>query len=131
MLKKVKAFSPTCFVKEPVVKAITLETTFDVKVQHDSDRVGFACRADQTVLEAADVAGVTLPSSCGVGMCTSCAAQLTEGNVELGEGSVCGAECQETGFVLLCLIYPRSDLQLIAGQEERLYSLGGPFGTSN
>ena len=81
----------------------------------------FACRADQTVLSAAEAAGVPLPSSCCSGVCTTCAAKLTSGSVHQPDAMGVKAELREQGYALLCVSYPLSDLQLLAGQEDALY----------
>ena len=96
--------------------------TFTVNIQIDSEQCNFICRSDQTVLDAAEEAGVTLPSSCLVGMCCSCAALLKEGSVTMEEAMGLKDEFQEKGFVLLCQSYPKSDLSLIANQEETVSS---------
>jgi ferredoxin len=83
----------------------------------------FPCRADQTVLAAAELAGVSLPSSCCSGVCTTCAARVTEGSVDQSEAMGVKAELQAQGFALLCVAFPRSDLRLLAGQEDALYHL--------
>ena len=93
-------------------------TTFNISVQSGSDHYNFPCRIDQTVLDAAEEASVTFDISCGVGMCTSCAVRLVEGNVRLGEGHVSGDECLEEGLLLVCVAYPRSDLRLIKDPEQ-------------
>ena len=104
------------------------ELKFNVHILLGSDHYDFPCKSTQTVLSAAEEAGVPLPNSCGVGMCTTCAAKLSEGKVELGEGSVCAPECHQKGFILLCVAYPRSNLKFVAGLEEELFSLGDPYG---
>lgn len=83
----------------------------------------FPCRTDQTVLAAAEAAGVALPSSCCSGVCTTCAARILEGKVEQPDAMGVKAELQEDGFALLCVSYPRSDLRLLAGQEDALYDI--------
>ena len=93
-------------------------TRFNIYVQSGSDHYNFPCRIDQTVLDAAEEAGVTFDSSCGVGMCTSCAARLVDGNVRLGEGHVSGDACLEEGLLLVCVAYPRSDLRIIKDPEQ-------------
>ena len=93
-------------------------TTFNIYVQSGSDHYKFPCKIDQTVLDAAEDAGVTFDISCGVGMCTTCAVRLAEGNVRLGEGHVSGDECLEEGLLLVCVAYPRSDLRLIKDPEQ-------------
>jgi ferredoxin len=81
----------------------------------------FSCRADQTVLAAAEAAGVELPSSCCSGVCTTCAARIQEGSVHQPDAMGVKADLQEQGFALLCVAYPRSDLKLVACQEDALY----------
>ena len=101
-------------------------TTFNISVQSGSDHYRFPCKIDQTVLDAAEDAGVTFDISCGVGMCTSCAVRLVEGNVRLGEGHVSGDECLEEGLLLVCVAYPRSDLRIIKDPEQIEASIFSP-----
>jgi len=81
----------------------------------------FPCRADQTVLAAAEAAGVPLPSSCCSGVCTTCAAKLTTGSVHQPDAMGVKGELRDQGYALLCVSYPLSDLELLAGQEDALY----------
>ena len=81
----------------------------------------FSCRADQTVLAAAEAAGVELPSSCCSGVCTTCAALLRSGTVHQPDAMGVKAELQAQGYALLCVAYPTSDLDVLAGQEDALY----------
>jgi ferredoxin len=73
------------------------------------------------VLAAAEAAGVELPSSCCSGVCTTCAARIQEGSVHQPDAMGVKADLQEQGFALLCVAYPRSDLKLVACQEDALY----------
>ena len=81
----------------------------------------FPCRADQTVLAAAEAAGVLLPSSCCSGVCTTCAARLSSGTVHQPDAMGVKEELRQQGYALLCVSYPLSDLELVAGQEDALY----------
>ena len=81
----------------------------------------FLCRDDQTVLAAAEAAGVPLPSSCCSGVCTTCAALIIEGTVQQNDAMGVKAELQQQGYALLCVAFPCSDLKLKAGQEDALY----------
>jgi ferredoxin len=81
----------------------------------------FVCRSDQTVLAAAEEAGVPLPSSCCSGVCTTCAALLSDGEVHQPDAMGVKAELQQQGYALLCVAYPCSDLKLRAGMEDALY----------
>lgn len=96
-------------------------STFTVVVDLDGIQHTFRCRSDQTVLAAAEVAGVPLPSSCCSGVCTTCAALIQTGSVHQPDAMGVKTELQDQGFALLCVAFPRSDLQLKAGQEDTLY----------
>ncbi|MEB3166554.1 MAG: 2Fe-2S iron-sulfur cluster-binding protein [Cyanobacteriota bacterium] len=100
---------------------MTETPTYQITASLDGSSHTFACRADQTVLAAAETAGVMLPSSCCSGVCTTCAARLLEGSVHQPDAMGVKAELQQQGFALLCVAYPRSDLKLVAGQEDALY----------
>lgn len=95
--------------------------SFSIQVSLDGTTHSFHCRADQTVLAAAEAAAVPLPSSCCSGVCTTCAARLTSGSVHQPDAMGVRQELREQGFALLCVAYPRSDLALVAGQEDALY----------
>ncbi|MEY4297095.1 MAG: hypothetical protein RLZZ423_274 [Cyanobacteriota bacterium] len=98
-----------------------MSETFTVVCELDGASHSFACSADQTVLAAAEAAGVILPSSCCSGVCTTCAARISEGSVHQPDAMGVKAELQQQGYALLCVAYPRSDLKLKAGQEDALY----------
>ena len=96
-------------------------TTFQISAAFEGVSHRFACRSDQTVLAAAEAAGVMLPSSCCSGVCTTCAARIQEGSVHQPDAMGVKADLQQQGFALLCVAFPRSDLKLKAGQEDALY----------
>ena len=95
--------------------------TYTVVCELNGASHSFSCAADQTVLAAAEAAGVTVPSSCCSGVCTTCAAVVKEGSVHQPDAMGVKAELQEQGFALLCVAFPRSDLKVVAGQEDALY----------
>ena len=95
--------------------------TYTVQVEFEGITHSFSCREDQTVLNAAEAAGITLPSSCCSGVCTTCAAVVTEGSVEQPDAMGVKADLQQQGFTLMCVAFPRADLRLKAGQEDALY----------
>jgi len=96
-------------------------TTFQVTAELEGSSHSFPCRSDQTVLAAAEAAGVPLPSSCCSGVCTTCAALISEGTVHQPDAMGVKAELQQQGYALLCVAYPRSDLKLQAAMEDALY----------
>lgn len=95
--------------------------TFTVTVHLQGKVHTFPCREDETVLAAAEAAGIALPCSCCTGLCTTCAALLKQGQVMQPDAMGVRNDLQEKGFTLLCVAYPRSDLQLEGGQEDALY----------
>ena len=95
--------------------------TYTVVCELNGASHSFSCAADQTVLAAAEAAGVPVPSSCCSGVCTTCAAVVKEGSVHQPDAMGVKAELQEQGFALLCVAFPRSDLKVVAGQEDALY----------
>jgi ferredoxin len=98
-----------------------MSDTFTIVCDLDGASHSFPCRSDQTVLSAAEAAGVVLPSSCCSGVCTTCAARVIEGSVHQPDAMGVKAELQAEGYTLLCVAVPLSDLKVIAGQEDALY----------
>ena len=101
--------------------AVSEPFTFQITAQIDGVSHSFACRSDQTVLAAAEAAGVALPSSCCSGVCTTCAAVIRSGTVHQPDAMGVKAELQQQGYALLCVAFPTSDLSLQAGMEDALY----------
>lgn len=67
----------------------------------------------QTLLQAAEAAGVVLPSSCRNGTCRACLAQLTAGQVHhLVPWPGLSAEEKSAGWVLPCVAVPEGDVAL-------------------
>ncbi|MFZ9827572.1 MAG: 2Fe-2S iron-sulfur cluster-binding protein, partial [Vulcanococcus sp.] len=97
-----------------------MSDTYTVVCELNGESHSFSCSSDQTVLAAAEAAGVAVPSSCCSGVCTTCAALVKEGSVHQPDAMGVKADLQEQGFALLCVAYPRSDLKLVAGQEDAL-----------
>ena len=105
----------------PLFAAVSEPQSFQIRVELNGQPFQFPCRADQTVLAAAEAAGVPLPSSCTAGVCTTCAAVLRSGTVHQPDAMGVNPELREKGYALLCVASPRSDLEVLAGQEDALY----------
>ena len=72
--------------------------TYTISVELDGQQHQFQCREDQTVLSAAEAAGVMVPSSCCAGVCTTCAARLSEGEVHQPDAMGVKEDLREDGF---------------------------------
>lgn len=95
--------------------------TYTVQIQHQGNTHTLEIPEDKLILQAAYDAGVDLPSSCNAGVCTTCAAQILEGEVDQTDGMGVSPELQAQGYVLLCVAYPRSALKIETEKEEEVY----------
>lgn len=98
-----------------------MSKTHTVQIQHQGALHTLTVPDDQTILTAAQEAGLDLPFSCGAGVCTTCAALIHEGTVDQSDGMGVSPELQAQGYVLLCVAYPRSDLKIETEKEEIVY----------
>ncbi len=96
---------------------------YQITVHHRGQTYRFPTSAEQTVLQAALEHGLELPSSCQAGVCTTCAGRLKSGSVTQVDAMGIGPELKAQGFVLLCVAYPTSDLEVETDQEEEVYRL--------
>ncbi|TVQ07118.1 MAG: ferredoxin [Leptolyngbya sp. DLM2.Bin27] len=98
-----------------------MATSYTVEVQHQGSTHTITVPADQTILAAAHAVGLDLPTSCGAGVCTTCAALVLEGEVDQSEGMGVSTDLQAEGYALLCVAYPRSDIKLVTEKEDIVY----------
>lgn len=96
-------------------------TTFTAEINHQGTTHSIQVPDDQTVLVAAQAAGLDLPTSCSAGVCTTCAAMILEGTVNQADGMGVSPELQADGYALLCVAYPTSDLKIETEKEDEVY----------
>ena len=92
-------------------------TEYNIKVQFEQNTFSFLCSEDQDVISAARMNGIDLPNSCCSGVCTSCASRILEGSVEQEDAMGLNDDLREKGFALLCVAYPKSNLNIVIGKE--------------
>ena len=97
---------------------------YKIKVQFEQKTFSFSCSEDQDIISAAKMNGIDLPNSCCSGVCTSCASRILEGSVEQDDAMGLNDDLREKGFALLCVAYPKSDLNIVIGDEveDNLYN---------
>lgn len=94
----------------PVVSATEDATVpHDVKVEVYGKEHTITVKPGDTILNAAQDAGLEPPFSCTVGVCTTCRARVLSGKVHMDEREgLSDAEINE-GFVLTCQSHPLTD----------------------
>ncbi|MDY7014333.1 MAG: 2Fe-2S iron-sulfur cluster-binding protein [Cyanobacteriota bacterium] len=98
-----------------------MSNTYTVEINHQGNPYTIEVPEDRKILEVALEQGIELPSSCTAGVCTTCAAQLLEGEVDQSEAMGVSPELQKEGYVLLCVAYPRSPLKMVSEKEDEIY----------
>jgi ferredoxin len=94
---------------ETATHAVTL-------VWSDDRRETLDVEERETVLDAAERAGVGLPFGCLTGACGTCTGQVVEGRVEHARPPrALKDRHREAGYALLCVARPRSDCLVRVG----------------
>ena len=99
---------------------VEIEVPDDCDVEEAGETVIVEVDEDDYVLDAARAAGVWLPADCQQGWCTTCAAELLEGDVDQSDARRYYEEDAEADLILPCTARPRSDLRIRACQYERM-----------
>ena len=104
------------------------ETTYRVEIvvpeDADSDRAGETVEIEvgeeEYVLAAARNQGLWLPADCQQGWCTTCAAELLEGEVDQSDAKRYYEVDDDEDMILICTAKPRSDLRIRSHQHREM-----------
>lgn len=75
------------------------------------------------ILQTAENQGADLPFACRNGACTTCAVRVLSGELHQPEAMGLSPALRDRGYALLCVSYPRSDLQVETQDEDEVYEL--------
>jgi len=78
---------------------------------------------DRYILQTAENQGAKLPFACRNGACTSCAVRVISGEVYQPEAMGLSPDLRDRGYALLCVSYPRTDLEVETQDEDEVYEL--------
>jgi ferredoxin len=78
---------------------------------------------DKYILRSAELQGYELPFSCRNGACTTCAVRVLKGDIAQPEAMGLSPALKKRGYALLCVSYPRSDLEVETQDEDEVYQL--------
>jgi len=78
---------------------------------------------DQYILETAEQQDAKLPFLCRNGACTSCAVKVLSGELDQPEAMGLSPKLKDKGYALLCVSYPRSDLEVETQDEDEVYEM--------
>jgi len=91
-----------------------------VTVKSDGRETSFELSPDgENILDAATEVGLDLPFACKGGVCATCKARLTSGEVEMDVNHALDPDEVEAGFVLACQAHPVSDAVVIDFDQAR------------
>lgn len=78
---------------------------------------------DRYILHSLEEQGVYLPFSCRNGACTACAVRVKSGELHQPEAMGLSPALKDRGYALLCVSYPRSELDVETQDEDEVYEL--------
>ncbi|KYH23841.1 ferredoxin [Halalkalicoccus paucihalophilus] len=67
---------------------------------------------NESILEAAEEAGLDLPYQCRMGVCGVCSGMCEDGEADQMEGMFLAESEKDEGYVLTCIAKPRSDMRI-------------------
>jgi ring-1,2-phenylacetyl-CoA epoxidase subunit PaaE len=95
--------------EEPKKEIKHLSGEAEVTVVLDDESTIFMMDRRETLLAAALKQGIDAPYSCQGGICSSCLAKLTAGNVKMDNNRILSQEELGEGLILTCQSHPVSE----------------------
>jgi len=97
----------------PPMTGLTATASAVFTARIDPAGPNFEAPASLSLLQAAQIAGLEMASSCRNGTCRTCICELTSGEVVYRiDWPGLSAEEKQEGFILPCVAYPVSDVVL-------------------
>jgi ferredoxin len=102
-----------------------MSRTYTIRVhdRHSGQEYTLQVPEDRYILHSAEQQGTELPFSCRNGACTTCAVRVLSGEIYQPEAIGLSPELRRKGYALLCVSYPRSDLEVETQDEDEVYEL--------
>lgn len=83
----------------------------------------FSVPDDRYILQSVENQSGNIPFSCRNGACTTCAVRVLAGQVHQPEAVGLSQKLRDKGYALLCVSYPRSDIEVETQDEDEVYEL--------
>lgn len=99
--------------------------TYNIRIHDRQKGVTYDVRvpSDRYILQTAENQAADLPFACRNGACTACAVRVLSGEVYQPEAMGLSPDLRKQGYALLCVSYPRSDLEVETQDEDEVYEL--------
>lgn len=99
--------------------------TYNVRIHDRQKNTSYTVQvpSDRYILQAAENQTANLPFACRNGACTTCAVRVLSGELAQTEAMGLSPDLREEGYALLCVSYPRSDLEVETQDEDEVYEL--------
>ncbi|MEM1241433.1 MAG: 2Fe-2S iron-sulfur cluster-binding protein [Cyanobacteria bacterium P01_H01_bin.26] len=97
--------------------------TYTIQIHHRQKDRHYTARVpdDRYILQTAENQGADLPFACRNGACTTCAVRILSGEVDQPEAMGLSPDLRQQGYALLCVSYPRTDLDVETQDEDEVY----------
>lgn len=100
-----------------------MTATYKIRIHHRQENRVYTVEVpeDRYILQTAENQGADLPFSCRNGACTTCAVRVKSGQLHQPEAMGLSPDLRRQGYALLCVSYPRSDLEVETQDEDEVY----------